>query len=95
MEVYLFCFTNEVLQSNEEHILIRFPLYYHVKFAFLVWLQLPSTNVSFYIAFLGVYSLLLVSKIDLFSFYENYSSALKIAHSRFDKGFSSIISYYN
>ncbi|MED6124080.1 hypothetical protein PIB30_055738 [Stylosanthes scabra] len=21
-----------------------FPMYYHMKFAFLVWLQLPSTN---------------------------------------------------
>ncbi|THG02678.1 hypothetical protein TEA_012076 [Camellia sinensis var. sinensis] len=26
---------------------IRFPLYYHVKFAFLVWLQLPSVNAKF------------------------------------------------
>lgn len=33
----------EVLLSN----FIRFPLYYHMKFAFLVWLQLPSVDVSF------------------------------------------------
>lgn len=25
---------------------VRFPLYYHMKFAFLVWLQLPTTDVS-------------------------------------------------
>ncbi|KAB5541415.1 hypothetical protein DKX38_014389 [Salix brachista] len=30
---------------------LRFPLYHHMKFAFLVWLQLPSANVSFISSF--------------------------------------------
>lgn len=39
---------------------IRFPLYYHMKFAFLVWLQLPSVDVSLNNFFLPC-SILLVS----------------------------------
>ncbi|GAV76788.1 TB2_DP1_HVA22 domain-containing protein [Cephalotus follicularis] len=33
-----------VAEVYADKILSWFPLYYHVKFAFLVWLQLPSTN---------------------------------------------------
>lgn len=43
-----FCFlVIEGLQSHEAFCsFIRFPMYYYTKFAFLVWLQLPSINVS-------------------------------------------------
>lgn len=39
--------------------LCRVPMYYHVKFAFLVWLQLPSTDVNFSNAYILGYSMLL------------------------------------
>ncbi|KAG8637822.1 HVA22-like protein k isoform X2 [Manihot esculenta] len=36
--------TFSVAEAFADKILSWFPLYYHVKFAFLVWLQLPSVN---------------------------------------------------
>jgi len=38
----------EVLWSNKVCLphLFRIPFYYHIKFAFLLWLQLPTLNVS-------------------------------------------------
>ncbi|CAN1855499.1 HVA22-like protein k [Linum perenne] len=35
-----------VAEVFTDKILSWFPMYYHVKFAFLIWLQLPSTNGS-------------------------------------------------
>lgn len=44
----LTAFLNVLFKSNDGFYphFIRFPLYYHMKFAFLVWLQLPASNVS-------------------------------------------------
>ncbi|KAH9656551.1 HVA22-like protein k [Citrus sinensis] len=36
-----------IAEMFADKILCWFPLYHHVKFAFLVWLQLPSTNSQF------------------------------------------------
>uniref|UniRef100_A0A2P2KIB6 HVA22-like protein n=1 Tax=Rhizophora mucronata TaxID=61149 RepID=A0A2P2KIB6_RHIMU len=36
--------TFSVAEVLTDKIISWFPLYYHMKFAFLVWLQLPSTN---------------------------------------------------
>ncbi|KAL6509641.1 hypothetical protein OROGR_022951 [Orobanche gracilis] len=42
---FLYCDLS-FLPSGDSSRLIRFPLYYHMHFAFLVWLQLPSVDVS-------------------------------------------------
>ncbi|KAL6546046.1 hypothetical protein OROGR_009920 [Orobanche gracilis] len=64
---FLYCDLS-FLPSGDSSRLIRFPLYYHMKFAFLVWLQLPSVDGArqFYMNYLRPFLLRHQSRLDQF-----------------------------